>query len=72
MAGISAAGFVISLVMKHLPLHTSVDRDWGRRQEGGAGGRGGGGGDGEEDAEMRALNVNVRKEERRVSKEVVV
>lgn len=30
LAGISALGFVVSLAMKHLPLHTSVDKDWGR------------------------------------------
>lgn len=60
MAGISAAGFVISLAMKHLPLHTSVDRDWGRQE-----------GIVETDAEMRGLNVNVQKEESNVEERAV-
>ncbi|KAJ6585313.1 MFS general substrate transporter [Mycena capillaripes] len=30
LAGISGVGFLVSLFMKHLPLHTSVDTDWGR------------------------------------------
>lgn len=32
--GIAAAGMLSSLGMKHMKLHTSVDRDWGLRQEG--------------------------------------
>ncbi|KAJ6454453.1 iron permease [Mycena vitilis] len=30
VAGISGLGLLVSLLMKHLPLHTSVDADWGR------------------------------------------
>ncbi|KAJ7641535.1 iron permease [Roridomyces roridus] len=30
LAGISGLGLLISLAMKHLPLHTSVDESWGR------------------------------------------
>ncbi|KAJ6572152.1 iron permease [Mycena capillaripes] len=30
LAGISGLGLLVSLFMKHLPLHTSVDADWGR------------------------------------------
>ncbi|KAJ7167213.1 major facilitator superfamily domain-containing protein [Mycena crocata] len=30
LAGISGIGLLFSLLMKHLPLHTSVDKDWGR------------------------------------------
>ncbi|KAJ6454539.1 major facilitator superfamily domain-containing protein [Mycena vitilis] len=29
-AGISGLGLLVGLFMKHLPLHTSVDADWGR------------------------------------------
>ncbi|KAL0954049.1 hypothetical protein HGRIS_005201 [Hohenbuehelia grisea] len=29
LIGIGAIGLLVSLGMKHLPLHTSVDRDWG-------------------------------------------
>lgn len=32
--GIAAAGTLSSLGMKHMKLHTSVDRDWGLKQEG--------------------------------------
>ncbi|KAJ6470258.1 iron permease [Mycena vitilis] len=31
LAGISGVGLLVSLLMKHLPLHTSVDGDWGRK-----------------------------------------
>ncbi|KAJ3556504.1 hypothetical protein NM688_g1993 [Phlebia brevispora] len=33
MAGVSAAGFVVSLFMKGLPLHTEVDDKWGMSEE---------------------------------------
>ncbi|KAF7309858.1 MFS general substrate transporter [Mycena indigotica] len=36
LAGISGLGLVVSLSMKHLPLHTSVDTEWGRKQQEGA------------------------------------
>jgi hypothetical protein len=29
LLGVSAAGFLISLAMKRLPLHTEVDKKWG-------------------------------------------
>lgn len=33
MVGISALGFLASFMMRQLPLHTSVDSDWGMRKE---------------------------------------
>lgn len=29
LIGVGTLGFVVSLGMKHMPLHTSLDRDWG-------------------------------------------
>lgn len=31
LIGISGLGMLVSLLMKALPLHTSVDKDWGRK-----------------------------------------
>ena len=33
MAGVSASGFVVALLMKGLPLHTEVDEKWGLSEQ---------------------------------------